>query len=167
MGKKGLVAYIIILVILGILGSFFYLTYQNQLDQINSLKASYNALLTSYNDLQTSYNDLDKIVNLKKQTTLSNNQIVNLASNTFTILLYSTPYAGYIKIDFTASVEVYFWVQSSLTNAYYSRYPASSPDNATSGSFIIPVLSGITLLSVYNPTLTIGASMYITVTYVY
>jgi len=169
-GNKGLVACIIVLVILG---GLFYFTYQNQLNQIESLEenyddlqASYDDLGASYDDLQASYDELDDIVNLNEKKTLSENKIVYIASDAYTSLIYSTPYTGYIQVDFTASGEIYFWVQSSFTNTFYSRYPPSSDDTATSGSFIIPVLPDVTLFFVYNPQST-EASIEITVTYVY
>ena len=155
-GNKGLVACIIVLVILG---GLFYFTYQNQLNQIESLEENYD-------DLQASYDELDDIVNLDEKKTLSENKIVYIASDAYTSLIYSTPYTGYIQVDFTASGEIYFWVQSSFTNTFYSRYPPSSDDTATSGSFIIPVLPDVTLFFVYNPQST-EASIEITVTYVY
>jgi len=155
-GNKGLVACIIVLVILG---GLFYFTYQNQLNQIESLEENYD-------DLQASYDELDDIVNLNEKKTLSENKIVYIASDAYTSLIYSTPYTGYIQVDFTASGEIYFWVQSSFTNTFYSRYPPSSDDTATSGSFIIPVLPDVTLFFVYNPQST-EASIEITVTYVY
>jgi len=158
---------IVLVIVCGVLAFCLVGTFVNYTSIISTKDNTIATMDSQIASLNAQISDLNDTVKLNKQTTLDNNQLVDLASNTYTTLLYYTPYAGYIKVDFTASVVVYFWAESSLTNIYYSRYPPNSPDNATSGSFITPVLPGVTLLSVYNPTETTGASMYITVTYVY
>lgn len=132
-------------------------TQDTEISSLNDEIASLNAQLSSNSS----------IINLGEQKTLSTNQAVSLAAKTYTVLVYATPYAGYLSIAFSSSVTVYFMVENSRTSMFYGRYPPFSPDNATSGTFIMPVLPDVTMIAIYNPTQTDGAAIQLTVRYIY
>jgi hypothetical protein len=84
------------------------------------------------------------MVYLRVSTVLDKDKAVNIPANNYTILSYSTPCAGYIKVSFTATQRAYIWVGSSFTGEWYCLYPRE--DFATSGSFVVPVLPGATYI---------------------
>ena len=171
MEKGGLVVLGAIVVILVVSNIWTYTNLQSQITNLSneknaltSEKASLQSQVTSF---QNQLNDLNAIVNLQKSQVLDRDKTVNLAAGKDATLSYSTAYAGYVTISFTATTGVYFWVQSSFTGTNYARYPSTSPDTATSGSFTIPVTKGTTYLYIRNPALLFGASVTFTITYVY
>jgi chaperonin cofactor prefoldin len=139
--------------------------------QISSLEGERDNLRSQLSSLQSRVSELEDIVNLRKTTTLEKDKTINLVAGGDITLSYSTPYAGYVTVTFTASGPVYFWVGSSFTGGeYYMRYPVplrGSFDTATSGSFTAPVYPGTTYLYIRHPALLIGATVTFTVTYTY
>jgi len=149
---------------------------QNQVNSLQSQINTYSAWLSgnvtllqnykaTHSYSNSEYDELYAIVKLQKSQVLDNNKTVVLPRLGEETLLYSTPYAGYIKVNFTASEPVYFWVGSSFTGKYYARYPSQA--EAASGSFIIPVFAGTTLLYMVNPSYWAGTTVTFTVIYVY
>lgn len=184
------VCVIVIVVLLGM----FYSTYQGQLNQIESLKSQVNSLTTEgdrlkdqvntlaterdslalqVDDLQSKYNELidinnelNDVVNLKKSIVLDENQTVILPAWIYRTLPYTTSHAGYIRVDFAASGDVYFMVGSIFTGGWYATYPLTG--TATSGRFTIPVFPGTTYLYVGNPGLLASrVAVAFTITYIY
>lgn len=96
---------------------------------------------------------------------LDKDKTVNLPAGTDDTFYYDTPRGGYVTVSFTATGGVYFWVGSSFTNTYYARYPITSPDTATRGSFTIPVPPGTMWFYVRNPALLGGVTVTFTITY--
>jgi len=142
---------VVCIIVIICLGGLFYLTYQNQLNQINGLKLDLANLIS--------------IVNMEKRTVLVRDKTVNLVANGEASFTYATPYAGYVTVEFTASGPVYFHLGSNFTNSYYTMYPTSG--TATSGSFTLPIFPGTTWLYVKHPAVLIGATVTFTITYVY
>ncbi|NAY89625.1 MAG: hypothetical protein GU347_02780 [Desulfurococcales archaeon] len=116
------------------------------------------------------YYSYSSIVELKESKILDKDKTVNLPAGANMEISYSTPYAGYIKINFTSSGGVYFWVGNSqyvsYNNGYYSRYPPPG-DTATSGSFTVPVFPGTTKIYIRNPGILVGVTVTYTLEYVY
>jgi len=134
--------------------------------QYDSLLSNYNSLEVEYNNLAIKYNDTLAIVNLALSRTLERNTPVQVPAYSSTYLTYRLSYAGYLVITFSATGGVYFYVGNG---DYWVRYPSpsSSSSVASSGSFIVPVLPGTTYVYIYNPALFTGASVTISITYVY
>ena len=181
-GSKGaLIGMAVVIVVLVLSNIYTYMSLQNQisgaLDEVVSLQNENAKLkntiasLTNENanlkntiaQLNTQISQLQQIINLQKATTLDKDKTVNLPVGASTTLYYSTQYAGYIRVDFTASGPVYFRVGNS-NYGYSVRYPESG--TATSGSFIIPVLPGTTYLYIASLSL-FGVSTTFTITYIY
>lgn len=130
-----------------------------------SLEDRVKALESENSFLKRRVNDLEDIVYLRKTVVLERDKTVNLPARGYTTLTYSTGYAGYLRVSFTASGPIYFRVGSSFIGGYYYRYPESG--TATSGSFVVPVLPGTTWIYIENTALLIGASVTFTIEYVY
>jgi cell division protein FtsB len=189
--QVGLAVCIIVIVVLG---GTLSSTYQGQLNQIDSLKSQVNSLTTEgdslkdqvttlaaerdsltaqVNDLQSKYNELidinnelNDVVNLNKSMVLDENQTVILPAWVYHTLPYTTSHAGYIRVDFAASGDVYFMVGSRFTGGWYATYPLTG--TATSGRFTIPVFPGTTYLYVGNPGLLASrVAVAFTITYIY
>lgn len=145
--------------------------YYNELqDMYSSLSEEYMDLQNRYTDLQNKYTDLqneyDEILYFEKRLILEKEKTLNLAGGENTTLLYDTFFAGYIEVYFNASVDIFFWVGSSLIeDIYYARYP-QFPNTATNGTFIIPVCSKVCLY-IKNPNELMNATITLTITYVY
>jgi len=138
--------------------------------QIPTLERERDNLRSQLSSLQSRLSELEDIVNLRKTTALEKDRTVNLPAGGDITLSYSTPYAGYITVTFTASGPVYFWVGSSFTGGYYMRYPIplrGTFDTATSGTFTAPVYPGTTNIYINHPALLIGATVTFTITYTY
>jgi len=178
--QGGLVACVIVIVVLG---GMFYSTYQSQLNQLESLKSQVNSLtrernslqsqITDFQDqvnslraevgaLQSEYNELDDIVNLKKSMVLDKDKTLNIPARGLQTLSYSTAYAGYIIVDFTASGRVLLMVGSGFTGEIYYRTSGAT----FSELFTIPILPGKTHLSFLNEGI-IRVTVTLTVTYIY
>jgi len=114
--------------------------------QISSLERERDNLRSQLSSLQSRLSELEDIVNLRRSTTLKKDKTVNLRPLDQLTFSYSTPYAGYITITFTATAGVDFWVSSSFTGGYYTRYPLT--ETAFKGSFTVPVFTGTTSVTV-------------------
>jgi len=130
----------------------------------DSLKQKYENLSNSYSTLQSAYNELQAIVNLNESKVLAEDKPVQLPANSYVYLEYDLSYAGYLRITFSATGDVYLYVGNG---DYWVRYPSDYSKTATSGSFIVPVLPGTTYIYIYNPSLLSGRSVTITVEYTY
>ena len=117
------------------------LSLQNQITYLNNTIAE---LKNKNSVLENRVNELENIIYLRVSTILDKDKTVNIPANDYTILTYSTPYAGYIRVSFTATQGVYIWVGGSFTGEWYYRYPREG--FATSGSFIVLVLPGATYI---------------------
>lgn len=104
------------------------------------------------------------IIRLEKRTTLEKDKPIQIPANSYTTLVYSLEYAGYIEITFQATRNVYFYVSNG---DYWVRHPTNCNTYTDSGRFIVPVLPGTTYIKIYNPSLLFGVSVTITVVYVY
>ena len=158
-----------------------YMVLQNRSSSLenyyNDLQDMYSSLRSEYTDLQNRYSSLerekislqteyDEILLLEKRVVLEKDKTLNLVAGENTTLLYDTLFAGYIEVNFTASVDIYFWVGSSLTqDKYYARYPPF-PNTATNGTFIIPVCAKV-FIYINNPNELMEATLTLTITYVY
>jgi len=135
---------------------------QNQIAYLNSRIAE---LENKVSILENRVRELENIVYLRVSIVLDRDKTVNIPANSYTILRYSTPYAGYLRISFTATQGVYIWVGSSFTGEWYYLYPRDG--YATSGSFIVPVLPGTTSIYIGNPSWFLGVTVTLIIEYVY
>ena len=154
-----------------------YNRYSSIENYYNELQDKYSILSNEYTDLQNRYSNLerekialkteyDEILRFEKSVVIEKDKTLNLKASENTTLSYDTLFAGYIEVNFTASVDIYFWVGSSLIeDIYYARYP-SFPNTATNGTFIIPVCSTV-YLYIHNPNELMGATVTLTIKYVY
>jgi len=163
-------------------------TFQNSYSSLRSehvdLQEMYSSLRSEYTDLQNRHstlereknalqnekmslqNEYDEILSLEKRAVLEEDKTYDLAAGGNTTLTYDTLFAGYIELNFTASMDIYFWVGSSLTqDTFYARYPPF-PKTATNGTVIIPVCSTV-YLYINNPNELMNATVTLTITYVY
>jgi uncharacterized protein YlxW (UPF0749 family) len=138
------------------------LSLQNQITYLNNTIAE---LEKKNSVLENRVRELENIIYLRVSTVLDKDKTVNIPANNYIILSYSTPYAGYIRVSFTATLGVYIWVGSSFTGEWYCRYPREG--FATSGSFIVPVLPGATYIYIGNPSLLLGVTVTLTIEYTY
>jgi len=145
--------------------------YSSLLNNYSSLKSlysdlenRYNSLYNNYTALESKYRNLLSIVNLRASKTLDRDKPIQIPANSYTTLVYSLEYAGYIEITFQATEDIYFYVGNG---DYWVRYPTNCITYADSGRFIVPVLPGTTYIKIYNPSLLFGVSITITVVYVY
>jgi peptidoglycan hydrolase CwlO-like protein len=136
--------------------------------QVNSLVAENEKLRNEISSLQNQIaylnsrvRELEDIVNLRKSAVLDRDKTVNIPANSYIILSYRTPYAGYIRISFTATQAVDMWIGSDYVGKYYYYY------SNTSGAFIVPVLPGTTYIYIRNPSWFLGVTVTLTVEYVY
>ncbi|MCJ7634742.1 hypothetical protein MUP77_20420 [Candidatus Bathyarchaeota archaeon] len=126
-----------------------------------------NSNMTAYQDYQSTHSytnsQYNTLVNLSNQTTFDTNRVVNVNAWGSQTLIYSTPYAGYIVINFTSTgSNTYFQVGSSFINAYYS-----TTNTASSGTYTIPVFPGQTWLNVVQQGGLFGIVVIVTITYFY
>jgi cell division protein FtsB len=140
----------------------------NLTSQVNSLVAENEKLKNEISSLQNQIaylnsrvRELEDIVNLRKSAVLDRDKTVNIPANSYIILSYGTPYAGYIRISFTATQAVDMWIGSDYVGKYYYYY------SNTSGAFIVPVLPGTTYIYIKNPSWFLGVTVTLTVEYVY
>jgi cell division protein FtsB len=134
-------------------------------NEISSLQSQIAYLNSRIADLENRVRGLEDIVYLRVRIVLDKDKTVNIPANSYTILRYSTPYAGYLRISFTATQGVYIWVGSSFTDEWYYLYPRDG--YATSGSFIVPVLPGTTFIYIGSPSWFSGVTVTLTIEYVY
>ena len=143
---------------------------QEEINNLTNEKKALEDKITSLQNqitaLQGEINELKAIINLQKNTILEKDKTVNLPTRHYITLQYNTPYTGYIRITFTASGGVLFWVGNSFTGEYYYRYP-SNATTAVSGSFIVPILPGITYIYIENPAWLSGVTVTLTIEYTY
>ena len=145
--------------------------------EYTDLQEMYSGCRSDYTDLQNRYstldrekmslqNERDEILHFEKREVLDEDKTLDLVAGGNTRLSYDTSFAGYFEINFTASVDIYFWVGSSLTeDTYYARYPPF-PETATNGTAVIPVC-GTVYLYIHNPNELMTATITLTVTYIY
>jgi len=140
--------------------------YSNLNNSYQQLRTSYANLQNSYNKLYGDYQTLLDIINLKYSTVLERGRAVAIPANSYYTLSYSTSYAGYIRICFSATASVNIWVGSSLTSNfpwgnYYTYY------SGTSKCFTAPVLPGATYIRIENPSWFYGVTVTIDIIYYY
>jgi peptidoglycan hydrolase CwlO-like protein len=138
------------------------LSLQNQITYLNNIIAE---LEKKNSVLENRVRELEDIIYLRVSTVLDKDKTVNIPANNYIILSYSTPYAGYIRVSFTATHGVYIWVGSSFTGEWYYRYPREG--FAARGSFIVPVLPGVTYIYIGNPSPLLGVTVTLTIEYTY
>lgn len=134
------------------------------------LRGEYSVLEGMYSDLLREkaalQKEFDEIMGFNRSLILENNRTVELSVGGDTTLSYETIYAGYLEVYFTSSVDIFFWVGSSLTeDRYYSRYPPF-PETALNGTILVPVYGDLYIF-IKNPSEDASASVTLTVKYVY
>ena len=134
---------------------------------INDKDSQIQTLTNQIIDKNSQISNLTDIVQLRKVTILDANRPVTLTPNSVFTIPYSTPYAGIIKIDFSATSPIYFAIGTNHVNATYTRYPYGSADTTPRGSFYAAVFPGNTSVQIFNPNLFLGVTATVTVTYIY
>ena len=115
-------------------------------------------------DLQKQVSELGSIVNLEKTATLEKDRTVNLPPNSYVRFSYSTPYAGYVTIAFTATGRVELRIGSDSANPEWYFYYTST------GAYTVvkvPVTRGTTYIYFSNPSIIFGITVTFTLTYTY
>lgn len=135
-----------------------------------SLRADYSNLNDEYSELVSRYyalqKDYEDVVNLRKELTLAEDEVIHIGPGGNHTLVYSLEAAGYIEVDFKASGEVFHWVGSSIVDGvYYSRFPAF-PQTSRSGLFRVPAASQLNIY-VVNPDRDNDVEVRLSVTYMY
>jgi prefoldin subunit 5 len=156
--------------------------YTNLLANYNSLLANYNSIFSNYTSLNSSYASLQQIytylqgnytvlqniVNFKNSTTLLTNGLFVIPRGGNQNITYSTPYAGYLSISFTATRGTLIEFSNSNYTGIYAQYPLIG--NATSGTFKMPVFPGSETITIQDePQISdiSPLSVFVNVTYVY
>jgi hypothetical protein len=174
--KKALFALFAVVAVLALLLGYTYYSYYeaNQalksqvatlINQLNALETEERSLREQISSLLSQITSLESIGSLKNSTILEGGKRISISGGGSAEFDYETPYVGYIKITFSASDDIVFWVGSNFTNSFYSRYPQSGASSA--GSFIVPVLPGKTMVRIDHPAPVVGASVTFTIEYVY
>ena len=139
-------------------------------NEITSLQNQIAYLNSRITDLENRVRVLEDIVYLRVRIVLDKDKTVNIAANSYITLRYDTRYAaGYLRISFTATRDIYIWIANDYVGGYYYRYPVPTRGltYASSGSFIVPVLPGTTYIEIYNPSWFSGVTVTITIEYIY
>ncbi len=145
--------------------------YYNELQEMYSvLRGEYSVLEGVYSDLLREkvalQREFDEIMSFNRSILLENNRTLDLSAGGNVTLSYEIIYAGYIEVNFTSSVDIFFWVGSSVTeNDYYARYPPF-PGTESNGSFSVPAC-GKLFIFIKNPSEDTSANVTLTVKYVY
>lgn len=162
----------------------FESSYLSLRGEYDDLQGMYSSLRSEYTDLQNRHSTLEmeknalqsekmslqneygEILSLEKRVVLEDDKTVELKAEGNVTFTYDILFAGYIELNFTASMDIFFWVGSSMTqDTFYARYPPF-PDTATNGTVIIPVCSTV-YLYINNPSELMNATVTFTITYVY
>ena len=145
--------------------------------EYDNLEDMYSVLVLEKAELQDDYSELedirdsiqgelDDILSFSKAVYLERNASYELPAGGNMTLSYEITFAGYVEVEFNSSTDVYFWVGSSVSeDGYYARYP-SFPNTAYNGTFTIPVCANVYLFIV-NTNVDVGASVTLTIEYVY
>jgi len=141
------------------------------------LQEMYSVLRGEYSVLEGMYSDLlrenvvlqrefDEIMSFNRSVLLEYNRTLDLSAGGNVTLSYETIYAGYVEVNFSSSVDVFFWVGSSVTeDRYYARYPPF-PETTLNGTIMVPAY-GELYIFMKNPSEDASASVTLTVKYVY
>ena len=119
-------------------------------NQVTSLINENQNLKNQVSQLNSQIEELKAIINLKKSQILEKDKIISINANSEVTIEYNTPYAGYLEIEFSSLVGVYFLINSKNI-AYNIRYPPP----------------GTTSIQIVNPSPIYKATTKITITYVY
>jgi len=143
----------------------------------DELQEMYSVLRGEFSVLEGMYSDLlrekvalqrefDEIMSFNRSVLLEYNRTLDLSAGGNVTLSYETIFAGYIEVNFTSLVEIFFWVGSSVTeNNYYARYPPF-PETASNGTIRVPAY-GELYIFIKNPSEDVSAIVILTVKYVY
>ena len=139
------------------------------LDYID-LQNMYLAQVNHSKTLEKKYDNLtfefDRFKNLQKVDILQKDYLIEISEGGHETITYESLYAGYIIVNFTSSIDVFFWIGSSVTDGgYYSRYPAF-PYTSINGTFIAPVCE-TTYLYIENTSSDVVAVITLSVKHVY
>ena len=172
--RKILAIFVAVIGFLATFSGYLYYSYvttvNNKDAQISSLQSQIANLNSRVKDLENRVRELEDIVNLRVKIVLDKDKTMNIVANSYITLEYDTHYAaGYLKISFTATRDIYIWVANDYVGGHYYRYPVPERGYtyASSGSFIVPVLPGTTYIRIYNPSLFSGVTVTITIEYIY
>jgi len=136
---------------------------QNQVDYLQGLADN---LWGQINYLQGQLDYYESIVNLELSRVLADNEAIAIPGNSYHILSYTTEYAGYLIIEFTATNGISIHVGSNFTGEYYYTYPNNG--TTTNGTFYVPVFPGTTYIFLDNRgPFRPGVTVTIIITYVY
>jgi len=135
-----------------------------------SLQNMYLAQVNYSVTLEKKYDNLtfefDRFKNLQEIDILQTDYEIEISEGEHETITYESLYAGYILVNFTSSIDVFFWLGSSVTNGeYYSRYPAF-PYTSVNGTFIAPVCE-TTYLYIENTSSDVVAVITLSVKHVY
>jgi hypothetical protein len=112
------------------------------------LESLYGSLLLEKEILEL---ELGNIKDFKKSMVLEENRTLVLYAKDNRTLSYEVPYAGFLELNFTSSMDMVLWVGSSFIDGlYYARIPPTFPDTSNGGSFTVPALSTV-YVYLYNP----------------
>jgi len=143
--------------------------YDDVQEKYSSLKSEYTDLQNRYSSLQREkmllQNEHDEILNLQKEILLEKFKTLEISPEDNATMFYDVDF-GYIKVNFTSSAEVFFWIGSSLTEGiYYTRYPPF-PNTVVNGTFVVPVCDDLYIL-IYNPNLDVASKISLTIKLIY
>ena len=143
--------------------------YDDVQEKYSSLKSEYTDLQNRYSSLQREkmllQNEHDEVLNLQKEILLEKFKTLEISPEDNATMFYDVDF-GYIKVNFTSSAEVFFWIGSSLTEGiYYTRYPPF-PNTVVNGTFVVPVCDDLYIL-IYNPNLDVASKISLTIKLIY
>jgi len=136
---------------------------QNQVDYLQGLVDN---LWGQIDYLQGQLDYYESIVNLELSTVLADDEVIAIPGDSYHVLSYTTEYAGYLIIEFTATSDISIHIGSNFTGEYYYTYPSN--ETATNGTFYVPVFPGTTYICLDNRgSFRPGVTVTITITYIY
>jgi len=157
-----------------------YISLQNDTSTLETyyddVQGKYSSLKSEYTDLQNRHltlqkekmllqNEHDEVLNLQKEILLEKFKTLEISPEDNATMFYDIDF-GYIKVNFTSSSEVFFWIGSSLTeDVYYARYPPF-PNTVVNGTFVMPVCDDL-YIRIYNPNLDVASKISLTIKLIY
>lgn len=144
--------------------------------EYSTLEDSFSVLTQNHADLQSDFfsllderdsleRELDNLLSFSRDQVLEEAVIDILPEGNVT-RVYDIQYAGIIVVNFSSTVDIVFWVGSSVTEGvYYSRFP-NYPNTASYGNFTVPVLETV-YLYIGNPNDELSTTVSFSVNYRY
>ncbi len=144
--------------------------------ELKSLRNRVRELETELEEKDLELTRLKGIVSVAYSEVLEHGKVVSIPANSYTCLNYTTPYAGYLLIQFSSTGDVYMEINigysliaDGVMEVLYMRYPEEGA--ASTGRLLVAVLpEGIQRtpidICIYNPS-ALGVEVTIDITYWY